>query len=79
MKQHEVVLEKSTHTHVAKVTADKAPEVKNFENGEVIVKTNGTTVVEHAEHGMIALKKSFHKVNQQEFNPVSRRLQNAFD
>ena len=70
----EIILEKSTNTH--KVQGD-IKGVKNFKNGDVFFEGKG--VILHDEHGCIVTEDSCLKINQQEFNPVTRSLQNAYD
>lgn len=80
MTKHSVILEESTNTHVAEVTAPKAPVVNKLANGEVTVALEeGAAVVSHGEHGIIVMKETFHKINQTEWNPVSQMFQRAVD
>ena len=70
-----LVLEQSTNTH--KLEGDIGKVIK-FENGDVYYECAGG-VVSHGEHGIIVNEKACLKINQQEYNPVTKSLQNAFD
>ena len=70
----EIVLEKSTNTHKVR---GPITGVQNFENGDVFFEGKG--VVLHDEHGCIVTESSCLKINQQELNPVTKSLQNAYD
>lgn len=75
----QVVLEPSTNTHT--ISSNGGIEVKEISNG--ILKLNipeGDGIVTHGEHGTLRTEsKNVMKYVQQELNPVTRKLQNAFD
>lgn len=76
--KNQVVLEHSSNTHIAESTG--RIDVKDLGNNEALVTpTNGTIAVRHGEHGTIGLKSQFHKINQVEYNPIQRVVQQAFD
>jgi hypothetical protein len=77
LEVNSVVLEPSTNTHVM-----EAQEVVKEDLGEGILKlkVKGEGVVTHGEHGTLKTQSEHvMKYVQQEVNPVTRRLQNAFD
>ena len=72
-----IVLEPSTNTHTL-----EANEVisKELENGIVKLTVKGDGIVTHGEHGTIRTESAhIMKYVQQELNPVTKKLQNAFD
>jgi hypothetical protein len=78
MKAHQLVLEKSTNTHVLESEAEILGT--EIENSITKVKTQGETVLLHGEHGTLNIEsRNFVKYVQQEFNPVTRIMQNSFD
>ena len=75
MKQ--VVLEPSTNTHTL-----KANEVTVKDHGEGILSLTieGEGIVQHGEHGTLKTESpNVMKYVQQELNPVTRAIQNAYD
>ena len=77
MNKQVVVLEPSTNTHY--VSANSI-EVTNLENSTLKLKINGDGIVTHGEHGTLVTESpNVIKYNQQEFNPITRKLQNAYD
>ena len=77
MNKQVVVLEPSTNTHA--VSANSI-EVVNLDNSTLKLKINGDGIVTHAEHGTLVTESpNVIKYNQQEFNPITRKLQNAYD
>jgi len=77
MNKQVVVLEPSTNTH--SVSASSI-EVTNLENSTLKLKINGDGIVTHGEHGTLVTESpNVIKYNQQEFNPITRKLQNAYD
>jgi hypothetical protein len=73
-----VVLEPSTNTH--QLESEKV-EVTDLGNGILKLKTshNGG-VVTHGEHGTIVTQsENIIKYVQQEVNPMTQRMENAFD
>jgi hypothetical protein len=78
MEKNVTVLEKSTNTH--KMLIVQKPQVTELGNGIMKINTNGVGIVTHGEHGtLITESKNVIKYIQQEVNPVTRALQNAFD
>jgi hypothetical protein len=77
MNKQVVVLEPSTNTH--SVSANSI-EVTNLENSTLKLKIKGDGIVTHGEHGTLVTESpNVIKYNQQEFNPITRKLQNAYD
>jgi hypothetical protein len=76
-----IILEESTNTHISRSTGVK--EVARFQTmGTVILETNGAMVVEHGHHHTVATDADTPqviKITQQEYNPILKRMQNAFD
>jgi len=72
-----VVLEPSTNTHVLEADA----VVKNdLGNGILELDIKGDGIVTHGEHGTLKTESAkVMKYIQQEFNPVTKKLQNAYD
>lgn len=71
------VLEPSTNTHTMEAT-----EIVKKDLGNGILKLNvkGKGIVTHGEHGTLTTESdTVIKYVQQEFNPISKKLQNAFD
>lgn len=73
-----VVLEPSTNTH--QLESEKI-EVTNLGNGILKLKTSSNGgVVTHGEHGTIVTQsENIIKYVQQEVNPMTQRMENAFD
>jgi len=78
MNKRTVVLEPSTNTHT--LTA-KSVEVKEVSNGILKIKTSEEGgIVTHGEHGTLVTESpNVIKYTQQELNPVTQKMQNAFD
>lgn len=73
----EVVLEPSSNTH--KLTA-KNVKVEKLENSKMLLEIEGEGLISHGEHGTLKTEsKHCMKFNQTELNPVTQKLQNAFD
>ena len=71
-----VTLEPSTNTH--KIEGNVS--VKDMENGVLKLKIQGEGIVTHGEHGTVTTEsKDVIKYVQQEFNPLTKKLQNAYD
>ena len=73
-----VVLEPSTNTH--QLESEKI-EVTNLGNGILKLKTSSNGgIVTHGEHGTIVTQsENIIKYVQQEVNPMTQRMENAFD
>jgi hypothetical protein len=69
-----LVVEPSTHPHT--VEGDIQGLV---ERGSDLQFTTEKGVVKHGEHGAFVVKGNVRKCNQQEYNPVTRAMQAAFD
>jgi hypothetical protein len=77
--KNEVVLEPSTNTH--KLVSNGNIKVKELAKGilKLTIPSNDG-IVTHGEHGTIRTESSnVIKYVQQELNPVTQKLQNAFD
>jgi len=75
MKQY--ILEPSRGSHV--LHADDINIIKE-DKSTITVETKGNAMVKHGEHHTIAIESPRHiKFVQQEYNPVTKALQNAFD
>jgi hypothetical protein len=71
------ILEKSTNTHA--IEADSIV-VNEVENGILKLDINGKGIVTHGEHGtLVTESNTVYKYVQQELNPVTQKLQNAYD
>lgn len=76
MKKETLILEPSTNTHV--MEANKIV-MKKLGNGIIQLKISGDGIVTHGEHGTIKTEsENVIKYIQQEINPVSGIIQNAF-
>ncbi len=79
--KNKIVLEKSTNTHSTK--SEGIEVVKEMDSMTTIVlKTNSNCVVEHGHHGIVSTEKDTKhviKITQQEYNPITQKLINAFD
>ena len=71
-----IALEPSTNTH----SMTNVVDVESITDSILKVKTTGNANVIHGEHGTLAIEsENVVKYVQQEFNPVTRKLQNAWD
>jgi hypothetical protein len=71
------VLEPSTNTHSIEGEKLKVTELNNAVLVEVQA---GEGLIKHGEHGTIKTEEPFVlKINQQEFNPIKKIMQNAID
>jgi hypothetical protein len=76
MKKTEI-LEPSTNTHA--ITADNV-SVEKINESILKLKIKGDGIVTHGEHGTLKTEsEDVVKYVQQEFNPVLKAMQNAFD
>jgi len=77
MKNQTVVLEPSTNTHSLNANS---VSVEKIDNSILKLKVEGEGIVTHGEHGTLTTEsKNVIKYVQQEYNPVTRKLRNAFD
>ena len=75
-----IVLEESTNTHILKGEAKVVKKMSKMNT--VVLDTDGCSVVEHGHHAIVSTEpdtKRIIKITQQEFNPVTKALMNAFD
>lgn len=73
-----IILEPSSSVH--KLECKATPITVRLDASSLFVTTNGESIVTHGHHGTLAVEsKTFLKVVQQELNPVTAELQNAFD
>ena len=71
------VLEPSTNTHTLEAESIKT---KDIGNGILKLKVKGDGIVTHGEHGTLKTEsENVIKYVQQEVNPITRKMQNAFD
>lgn len=71
------VLEPSTNTHVLEA---KNVTKEDLGNGMLKLSIEGEGIVTHGEHGTLKTEsKTVFKYVQQELNPVTQKLQNAYD
>ena len=76
MENSTIVLERSTNTH--KMT--NVLSVKEINPSTLSIKTQTGSRVIHGEHGTIGVESPYVvKYTQQELNPVTKALQNAWD
>ena len=70
-------LENTTNTHV--LEAENIKVVKTIGSTQVL-KIKGEGIISHGEHGVL-ITESQHiiKYIQQEFNPITRIVENAYD
>lgn len=74
------VLEKSTNTHFTDSDVEIVNEHPKMTTIEL--KTNGSMIVEHGHHFTVATEIDTVrtvKITQQEYNPILKKMQNAFD
>lgn len=72
----EVVLEKSTHTHLLRSNSCE----KLYEEGSELLLRTEKAIVVHGEHGTLATESPFvFKANQQEYNPVTKKMMDSID
>ena len=77
MQKETLILELSTNTHVLEA---KKIKMKKLGNGIIQLKITGNGIVTHGEHGTIKTEaENVIKYIQQEINPISGIMQNAFD
>jgi hypothetical protein len=77
--KNKVILEQGSHTH--ELTSKDDVTVKNITDSILKLKIkSGSSVITHGEHGTIATEsEDVLKYVQQEYNPVSKSLRNAYD
>ncbi|EDP98286.1 hypothetical protein U8527_19980 [Kordia algicida OT-1] len=70
-------LEKTTNTHILEAENIK---VRYSVGSTQVLQIEGEGIVSHGEHGIIKTESKYViKYVQQEFNPVTRIIENAFD
>ena len=75
-----IVLEESTNTHT--MIGDVKLVKKMNKMNTIVLDTNESSIVEHGHHACVSTEpetKRVIKITQQEFNPVTKALMNAFD
>lgn len=80
MENKTITLEKSTNTHITRSDVEVVASYDKMST--MVLKPNGRMIVEHGHHNTVATSpdtKMAVKITQQEYNPVLRALQNAFD
>lgn len=81
MEIKKTVLEKSTNTHATKSNIRVVKEMATMTT--MVIDVLGTSmIVEHGHHRTVATEpetKRVIKITQQEYNPLTKKLQNAFD
>lgn len=72
-----LIIQKSTHPHTLEVKGDIVSEEYK---GALLIKTGSNGIVTHGEHGTLKTEsENIIKYTQQELNPVTKMLQDAFD
>ena len=72
-----VVLEPSTNTHQVEANSIEKTVI---DESILKLKIKGNGIVTHGDHGtLVTESENVIKYVQQEFNPITRKLQNAFD
>lgn len=70
-------LENTTNTHV--LHAEKITVIKTLDSAQVL-QIKGEGIITHGEHSCIKTESEFViKYIQQEFNPVTKVVENAYD
>lgn len=73
-----IVLEPSTNTHTLvgeAVVVSKLPDLQGL-----VINNEGTSIITHGEHGVMATRcPHIIKLTQQECNPITGLLENAYD
>ena len=80
MGKKNLVLEESTNTHTLKGEVSVVKKMNKMNT--VVIDTNGSSIVEHGHHEVVSTEpttKRVIKITQQEYNPVTKALMNAFD
>ena len=76
----EVSLEESTNTHILKGDVEVVKTISKMNT--VVMNTNGSAIVEHGHHAIVSTEPEtcrVIKITQQEFNPITKALMDAFD
>lgn len=76
-----IKLEKSTNTHTTNSDVEVVKEMNTMTT--VVIESKGNSmIVEHGHHNTVATEsetKQIIKITQQEYNPLLKAFQNAFD
>lgn len=76
MQTKTIALEKSTNTHLLTEVND----VQQINDSIIKAKVSSGSKVIHGEHGSFAIESDVVlKYTQQELNPITKKLQNAWD
>lgn len=79
-KIKEVVLEQSSHPHTLKGDATIVKTIEGMNT--MVLNLEGAAIIEHGQHATVRTEDNspnIIKITQQEFNPVTKALMNAFD
>ena len=78
MNENTVVLEPSTNTH--RLVSKSKITVKDLGNSTLMINVAKESIITHGEHGTLKTESPhIIKYVQQELNPVTKEMQNAFD
>ena len=75
-----IVLEKSTNTHSTTSNVKVIKELNSMTT--IVLDTKDDMVIEHGHHRVVATEPTTNrviKITQQEYNPLLKAFQNAFD
>lgn len=73
-----VFLEKTTNTHL--LEASEVKVLQNVDEAIQVIEIQGEGIVSHGEHGILKIESPhIVKYVQQEFNPVTNMLEQAYD
>lgn len=76
-KEESFLIEPSKNAHTL---VGKGIKVTEIEPSVLLINTNGNSIVTHGEHGTLAVESEcIAKYVQQELNPITKAMQNAFD
>lgn len=71
-------LENTTHTHI--LEAQEVKVVKKVDQSTQVLEVRGEGLITHGEHGVIKTESQhLIKYIQQEFNPITRLIEAAYD
>ena len=75
-----IILEESTNTHTIKGDVEMVKKMAKMNT--IVLDTNDSAIIEHGHHAVVKTEeetKRVIKITQQEFNPVTKAMMNAFD
>jgi hypothetical protein len=71
-------LENTTNTHV--LEAQEIKVIKTIDGTTQVLQVRGTGIITHGEHGILKTESpNLIKYIQQEFNPITRIMEAAYD